>query len=316
MEEREKSISPCRLCPQRCGAYRYEASGCCGADGSLRLAWAGLHRGEEPLLTQGAGSGALFFSGCTMNCPFCQNYQISQSEDGDPPLGRPISREALADLVESLAERGASNINAVSASPYLSLLKPLWGELRRRGVDLPLLWNSSGYEDPAVLESWGGDVDVWLPDLKTLDRGLAASMLGRPDYPDAAAASLLWMVDRSPLRYNEKGSLVSGVMVRHLVIPGELAATRQVLEWFARHLKGRALLSVMTQYTPVGLSPVIPRRFLSAAEYRLVLRWLDRWGIDDGFVQDLCPGDEWLPDFNRRETFPGGLAETLWHWRD
>jgi putative pyruvate formate lyase activating enzyme len=157
-------------------------------------------------------------------------------------------------------------------------------------------------------------VDVYLPDLKTLDRTLAERFFKAPDYPEAAEQAILRMLDRrGELRW--RGSvLVSGVIVRHLVLPGCAESTRGALQWFADHCKGRALLSVMTQYTPVGAGPIPPGQ-VSRGEYDRLVEWLDELGIEDGFCQELIPGTDWLPDFERTNPFSSELSVPVWHWK-
>jgi len=157
-------------------------------------------------------------------------------------------------------------------------------------------------------------VDVYLPDLKTLDIEIANRLFNAPDYGEHATAAILKMMEYRELRLDE--TLLSGVMVRHLVIPGFLENTRQVLAWFAEHCKGRALLSLMTQYTPVGTDETIPRRYVSEDEYTAVLSMLDEFGIDDGFCQELVKGSDWLPDFTRTNPFSSELSIPVWHYKN
>jgi len=156
-------------------------------------------------------------------------------------------------------------------------------------------------------------VDVYLPDLKTLDREIAASFFNAPNYGDYAAAAILRMMDYRELRLEK--TMFSGVMVRHLVIPGFLENTRQVLAWFAENCKGRALLSLMTQYTPVGQDAKTPGRYISENEYNAVLSMLDEYGIDDGFCQELVTGSDWLPDFTQPNPFSSELSVPVWHYK-
>jgi putative pyruvate formate lyase activating enzyme len=156
-------------------------------------------------------------------------------------------------------------------------------------------------------------VDVYLPDLKTLDPALSARFFRAPDYGEAAAAAILKMMEYRHLAFNQDGTVLeSGVIVRHLVLPGYLESTRKVLYWFAENCRGRALLSLMTQYTPVRSG--FPDRFLNEEEYGTLLRTLDEFGIEDGFCQELVTGDDWLPDFRRENPFSSDLSLPVWHW--
>jgi putative pyruvate formate lyase activating enzyme len=304
----------CRLCPRACGVDRLAgADGFCGESAQLRLAFAGLHRGEEPPLTGKGGSGTVFVSGCNLGCAFCQNWQISHGETtggGGKRLGRAVSTDEFAALCLELQNRGAENINIVTGSHAVPAIVQCLSAAKTAGLRLPVLWNSSGYESPGTLELLDGHIDTWLPDLKTLDSGLAARFFNAPDYPQVAAQAILWMIRNRPHR----------VIIRHLILPGHLESTRAALRWFADNAQGNAQLSLMTQYTPIGGSTPIsgakhaPGRFLDKREYETVLGWLGEFGIEDGFCQELLTGSDWLPDFSRPNPFSSDLSVAVWHF--
>jgi putative pyruvate formate lyase activating enzyme len=232
-------------------------------------------------------------------------------------MGRIVDGEEFARICLALQEKGAENINIVTGSHAAPALVRGIAAARDRGLVIPALWNSSAYESPRTLSLIGGTVDVYLPDLKTLDAEAAGRFFNAPDYPGRAAAAILQMMENRELRYNNAGTaLASGVLIRHLVIPGFLEATRQVLNWFADNARGRALLSLMTQYTPVGADPLVPARYIRGEEYDTVIRWLDELGIEEGFCQELAAGSDWLPDFRRRNPFSSDLSTPVWHWRE
>jgi putative pyruvate formate lyase activating enzyme len=295
--------------------------GFCGETAEIRIAAASLHRGEEPPVTGAGGSGTIFFTGCTLGCVFCQNSQISQAAYGRPGMGRVVDQAEFTAICLALQERGAENINLVTGSHCASVLAVFLQAARDEGLVIPLLWNSSAYESPLALAPLKNLVDVYLPDLKTLDSGLAGRFFKAPDYPEAAVRAILRMLDyRDTLRW--KGPvLVSGVIIRHLVLPGHAESTHAVLQWFADHCRGRALLSLMTQYTPVesdlrSAAPcVIPRRYVNRDEYDQLLQWLTDLDIEDGFCQELVPDDNWLPDFERSNPFSSDLSVPVWHWK-
>jgi len=292
---------PCRLCPRSCSVNRRAGErGFCGETAALRLASASIHRGEEPPITGKGGSGTIFVSGCNLGCAFCQNHQISQGG-----LGREVTMEEFVSICRALQDRGAENINIVTGSHAAPALAAGVTLAREGGVSLPICWNSSGYENLQALSLLEGLADWYLPDLKTLDQDLAARFFGAPDYPEAAARAIRWMIRARPGR----------VIVRHLALPGHLDSTREVLRWFGDHQEG-AVLSLMTQYTPVQTGRPIPGRFLSPGEYETILRWLEEFGIDEGFCQEPFPGDEWLPDFRRPNPFSSDLSLPVWHYRD
>ncbi|GHV73177.1 radical SAM protein [Spirochaetia bacterium] len=289
--------------------------GFCGETTDIRIAAASLHRGEEPPIIGRGGSGTIFFTGCTLGCVFCQNRQISQASTNVGGMGRTVDRAEFIRICLALQTRGAENINLVTGSHCTPVLADFLRSARKEGLVIPLLWNSSAYESLDALESLEDLVDVYLPDLKTLDPGLADRFFQAPDYPEAATKAILHMLDcRGALRWNGP-SLVSGVMIRHLVLPGYPESTRAVLQWFADHCRGRALLSLMTQYTPVGEGRDIPRRYVKADEYDQLLEWLTELKIDDGFCQELVPDDSWLPDFERINPFSSALSAPVWHWK-
>ena len=301
----------CLLCPRLCGADR-EAGICghCGETGELRLAFAGIHRGEEPPVTGTGGSGTIFVTGCNLGCAFCQNFQISRG------MGRSVDTGEFANICLVLQEKGAENINIVTGSHAAPAITAGIAQARKQGLNIPVLWNSSGYEGMQTLENLRDFVDVYLPDLKTMDNKIAAKFFNAPDYPEKAVFAIKKMMEYRKLRF-ENGIMVSGVMIRHLVLPGYLESTRQVLSWFSKYCRGSALLSLMTQYTPVQ-SPdcirEIPARYVSGEEYGEILSMLEEFGIDEGYCQELVTGSEWLPDFTRPNPFSSDLSLPVWHW--
>ncbi|QQO10303.1 radical SAM protein [Breznakiella homolactica] len=315
----------CRLCPRGCGTDRTAgALGYCGETADLRIASASIHRGEEPPVTGNGGSGTVFITGCTLGCTFCQNWQISQCG-----MGRVTDSDEFAGICLKLQAAGAENVNIVTGSHAVPAIAEGIKAAREKGLGLPVLWNSSAYEGVSALDLLRDTADVFLPDLKTLDSGIAGRFFKAPDYPEAAKAAVEKMMDLRELRWAPaRGSasggdstevLVSGTMIRHLVLPDHLDSTREVLRWYAERAMGKALLSLMMQYTPVqreGDNSQAPGRYVEEQEYETVLGWLDEFGIEEGFYQELVPGSDWLPDFNRRNPFSSDLSLPVWHWKD
>jgi putative pyruvate formate lyase activating enzyme len=251
-------------------------------------------------------------------------------------MGRAVSTGEFADLCLTLEEKGAENINLVTGSHAVPTLVEGIHLARERGLSVPVLWNSSAYESVETISLLADTVDVFLPDLKTLDNEISRRFFLAPKYPERATAAILKMLEiRGTLKYGPSAVgknpgfsaaasgevLVSGTMIRHLILPGCLEATKEVIRWFANHARERALLSLMTQYTPIkgikaddGKSP--PGRFLNREEYERVCGWLEDFGIEEGFFQEPIHDGEWLPDFNRVNPFSSELSLPVWHWRE
>lgn len=302
----------CRLCPRNCGTDRASgARGVCGESSAVRMACAVLHKGEEPPVSGETGSAAFFFTGCTLGCCFCQNGQISRGG-----YGGELSVEELASIMTGVQGRAAT-VNLVTGTHFApSLVRTV--ELYRGEVKsaspgarpLPVVWNGSGYENPGALDLLAPAVDIHLPDLKTLSGEHARRWFRAPGYPAAAAAAIRTMAATHPLVY-EGETLVRGVIMRHLVMPGAFEETARVLRWFADNIAGSALLSLMVQYVDTehpGSSSSITER-----EYDALLDLLDDLGIDEGFIQET--GDEipWIPDFTRENPFPDSFSVPVWH---
>ncbi len=297
----------CDLCPRDCRVDRTAGrTGVCGIGSRAGLAAAVLHYGEEPVISgpsgpPGPGSGAVFFSGCNLKCLFCQNHQISWER-----AGRSVSDIELAEALLGLQAQGAWNINLVSPSHVLLPILRALALARGRGLDLPLVWNSNGYEKEAVLERLAGIVDVYLPDLKYVSPELAARYSGAPDYFAMASAALQEMYLQQPdLVIGPDGLVRRGLIIRHLVLPGGADDSLAALEWIARSLSPAVGLSLMSQYHPCHQAPPEIRRGLRAEEYGRVLDRAVELGFETLFAQpDVFPADgHLLPDFRLEQPF-------------
>jgi putative pyruvate formate lyase activating enzyme len=310
----EATVSPyehCLLCPRACGVDRTRGeTGFCGEGAVARVSVACLHKGEEPPLSGERGSGTVFFTGCTLGCPSCQNYVISGGTPASRP-GRTVAPDELARIFFTLQERGAYNVNLVTGTQFIPSIITALRTARANGLAIPAVWNSNGYESTTALELLHPHIDIHLPDLKTLDPGTARELFGRRDYPARARPALLAMVRDRALTWH--GDILSrGVIVRHLVLPGRTASTLQCLEWFRDHLAGRALLSIMFQYIPLNRGAATGGAKVNREEYTHVTDALAALGLDDGFVQEPVETDDWIPDFSRPNPFPSGFAEPVW----
>ena len=286
----------CGLCPRKCGAERGELAGegFCGEGLTARVARAAPHMWEEPPISGERGSGAVFFSGCNLRCVFCQNAVISTGQ-----VGKPVSPERLREIYQELIGQGVHNINLVTGTHFLpAVLASL-----REPLPVPVVWNSSAYESVEAVRSLRGKVQIYLPDLKYMDAALAEKYSAAPDYPETAKRAILEMYRQvGPYRLGEDGLLKSGVVIRHLVLPGAPGNTRAVIDWVAETFgPGEVLFSLMSQYTPMGRAgefPEIDRR-LTREEYDAAVAYMEQSGIEDGFYQELSSArEEYTPDFD------------------
>ncbi|MCR4789864.1 MAG: radical SAM protein, partial [Treponemataceae bacterium] len=254
----------CTLCPRNCGVNRLEGElGFCRETADLRIATATIHFGEEPPITVLGGSGTIFITGCNLRCAFCQNYQISQNG-----MGKIVDIEEFADICLKLQDEKAENINIVTGSHVIPSLAEGLERAKAKGLKIPVCWNSSAYESVEALEMLDGLVDIWLPDMKTLNPLISDSVFKASDYPSTCKKAIRWMINHAPLKFenvkevhDEKSKkrfggetiekMLSGVIVRHLVLPGRINDTVMVLDWLKDHVDGRACISIMSQYTPV-----------------------------------------------------------------
>lgn len=265
--------------------------GFCGLPAAPVVARAGLHFWEEPCVSGARGSGAVFFSGCVLRCVYCQNHAISHEN-----FGKPVSVERLREIFWELIGQGAHNINLVSPTPFAPAIREALAE----PLPVPVVWNTGGYERVETLRSLEGRVQVWLPDLKYVDSGLSRDLSGAADYFGAASAAIREMVRQTGDYVLEDGLLKRGVLIRHLMLPGQLENTKAVLDWVAETFRpGQVLLSLMAQYTPQpGAEGLLSRR-VTGAEYRAALRYMENLGITDGYCQDAASARaEYTPDFD------------------
>ncbi len=272
----------CSLCPRRCRAVRTDNSGngICKIPNTLHIARAALHHGEEPCISGTRGSGTVFFAGCPLGCAFCQNHTISRGV-----AGKAIAPLRLANIFCELVEQGAHNINLVSPTPYVPLIREA---LKQYKPPVPIVYNSSGYERVETLRSLEGLVDIYLPDFKYVSPILSAALSGAKDYPSVAEQAINEMIRQTgPMVLDDNGIAQRGTMVRHLVLPGHTKESMAVINRLREILPNGVWISLLFQYTPVLTVPNFPElsRRLTQRECDKVWQHLLDCGFTDGYVQ-------------------------------
>ena len=287
-----------------CGIDRTNTESFCSKNNNLRVARAALHFWEEPCISGTKGSGTIFFSGCNLRCIYCQNYDISTFSKGIE-----ISAERLKEIFFELIEQGAHNINFVTPSHFSDgILQAL------EGVDLPVpvVFNTNGYDSTENLKRFENKVQIYLPDLKYAENDLALKFSHAPNYFEKACLAIDEMFrQRGPYKINDDGILTSGVVIRHLILPGHLENSKKIIDYVASHFKaGEVLFSLMRQYTPFGNISEYPelQRTLTDDEYEEVQDYLFESGIEDGFLQDKESAvQDFIPPFNGEGVIKGSV---------
>ena len=288
----------CELCPRRCGAERteQEGKGVCQMPSAPVLARAALHMWEEPPISGVNGSGTIFFSGCSLGCDYCQNRSISRGE-----RGKEVTVEELAEIMIKLQEQNANNINLVTAGHYAPQTAAALSLAKKKGLRIPVVYNSSGYEKPETLRLLQGLVDVYLPDFKYLSRELSQKYSHAEDYGDRAKEALKEMIRQagSP-RFDERGMIRGGVIVRHLLLPGHVEESKRVVEYLYKTYGNQIYISIMNQYTPMpamAKDPLLSRR-VTKREYRRLVDYAVSLGVEQGFIQEGDTAEEsFIPEF-------------------
>lgn len=289
----------CRQCPRYCAIDRSKGEkGFCGGGKLPKVAMYDLHYWEEPCISGDSGSGTVFFSLCNLRCIYCQNHTISQRD-----CGQEKTPDELADIFLELEARGAHNVNLVSPSHYAWPIGEAMALARKRGLKIPFVYNSNGYDSHESLERLSGLVDIYLPDLKYFSDELASQYSSVPGYFAVAAKAVLEMSRQvGPVELDEKGIVKRGLIVRHLVLPGAVEDTVRVLHWIADNLPRGTYVSLMAQYYPTHKAvshPVLGRK-LSRSEYEKAVDALYSLGLEDGYVQELDSASaDYTPDFER-----------------
>ena len=292
-------MSDCTLCPRRCHANRAAGqTGFCGQTAQLRAARAALHFWEEPCISGDCGSGTVFFSGCSLQCIFCQNHEIALGESG-----KVISVERLSQIFLELQEKGAANINLVTAGHFIPQVCRALELSKTHGLSIPIVYNTGSAEEVASLRLLEGLIDIWLPDLKYFSGDLSARYSSAPDYFQVATAAIAEMFRQTPATvFDSKTRLMQrGIIVRHLMLPGQAADSKKILRYLHTTYGDAIYISIMNQYTPLAGVSEIPElnRKVTPEEYRRVLDFADRIGIENGFMQeDGTAAESFIPPFD------------------
>lgn len=288
----------CLLCPRKCGTNRRTGqTGVCGVSSEIKVARAALHYWEEPCISGKRGSGAVFFSGCSLHCVFCQNREISDGKEG-----KVISKERLSDIFMELAGKGANNINLVTPGQYIPDIVWAVNNARSRGMKLPIIYNTSGYENVTELKLLEGIVDVYLPDFKYMDSTLSAMYSRAKDYPSVAKQALSEMVRQQPdvVIDDATGFIQKGVIVRQLLLPGHVNDAKAVLKYLYDTYHDHVYISMMSQFTPIALKdyPEI-NRTVTRREYERLVDYALEIGITNAFTQEGdVAKDSFIPAFD------------------
>ncbi len=288
----------CLLCPRKCGINRRTGqTGVCGVSSEIKVARAALHYWEEPCISGKRGSGAVFFSGCSLHCVFCQNREIS-----DGKAGKVISKERLSDIFMELADKGANNINLVTPGQYIPDIVWAVNDAKSRGMKLPIIYNTSGYENVTELKLLEGIVDVYLPDFKYMDSTLSAMYSRAKDYPSVAKQALSEMVRQQPdvVIDDATGLIQKGVIVRQLLLPGHVNDAKAVLKYLYDTYHDHVYISMMSQFTPIALKdyPEI-NRTVTKREYERLVNYALEIGITNAFIQEGdVAKDSFIPAFD------------------
>lgn len=288
----------CLLCPRKCGINRRTGqTGVCGVSSEIKVARAALHYWEEPCISGKRGSGAVFFSGCSLHCVFCQNREISDGKEG-----KVISKERLSDIFIELAGKGANNINLVTPGQYIPDIVWAVNDAKSRGMKLPIIYNTSGYENVTELKLLEGIVDVYLPDFKYMDSTLSARYSRAKDYPSVAKQALSEMVRQQPdvVIDDATGLIQKGVIVRQLLLPGHVNDAKAVLKYLYDIYHDHVYISMMSQFTPIALKdyPEI-NRTVTKREYERLVDYALEIGITNAFIQEGdVAKDSFIPAFD------------------
>ncbi len=301
-----KLLSHCTLCPRECGVNRFEGGGgYCGSDAGMNIASVCIHRGEEPSISGPEGICNVFFAGCNLRCVYCQNHEISRP--GGNCDGRITHLNEALDAIGKILSAGVRAVGFVSPSHVVPQVRAIIRGLNSRGLKPVTIYNTNSYDKAEVIESLDGLIDVWLPDYKYVSPSLAEDYSDAPLYPEVALSAIkkMYWMKGSVLHTGSDGMAESGMLIRHLVLPGQAGESRKVLESIARELSAGVHLSLMSQYNPTPFVSSHPdlKRILYRSEYDSVVETMEDLGFRNGWVQDMDSYKNYRPDFGREDPF-------------
>ncbi|HEY3277368.1 MAG TPA: radical SAM protein [Syntrophorhabdaceae bacterium] len=301
MENALSHLVKCELCPRRCKAGRTrDRKGYCGVGKEIIVSHYGPHFGEEPPISGEKGSGNIFFGGCNLKCIYCQNFQISQQHEGER-----LDVNGLVSLFFSLAAQGVHNINLVSPTPYISFIASAIRAAKGKGFTLPFVYNTNAYENVESLGLLKGLIDIYLPDFKYGNPKMGKLLSDAHEYPKWAKFAILEMKSQVGDLIVEKGIAKKGLLVRHLVLPNNLAGSKEVITWIKENLGPQTYLSLMAQYNPLYKASTYPMldRKINRDEYNALLELLHQYGFHNVYVQELESASCFVPDFKKDKPF-------------
>ena len=286
-----KQLDKCEICPRKCEVNRNNNQiGWCKSTDRVKIGLYSTHDFEEPCISGDKGSGTVFFSNCTMNCIFCQNYEISQLGKG-----KEISIEELANIFIMQQEKGVHNINLVTPTSYVYQIIEAIKIAKAKGLNIPIVYNTNGYENIETIKALNGYVDVYLPDLKYAEEKLAIEYSGAKNYFEVATNAIKEMIKQvGNIKLNEDGIIQKGVIIRHLVLPNHIENSKKVLLWIKQNLPNDIYVSIMAQYFPTYKAKENQKlnRKLTKKEWEQIEKYVEEIDIENGFIQELGDHEE------------------------
>lgn len=293
-----EKLSSCTLCPHNCKVNRLSGNvGRCKCDDTLKIALASLHYFEEPCISDKNGSGTVFFSNCNLNCKYCQNYEISQQGKG-----KTITVNELSDIFLKQQENGANNINLVTPTSYVYHIIEALDIAKEKGLKIPIIYNTNGYENMETIQMLKGYIDIYLPDLKYYSNELSKKYSGIDNYFNIASNAIKKMYEQvgAPV-FDENGIIKKGVIIRHLVLPNHILNSKHILNWISKNFSKDIYVSVMAQYFPTykAKEDNLINRKLTKKEFKEIEKYLYSLNLENGYIQEIGENEEnFVPKFD------------------